>query len=68
MGIYNGTAQLGSVVFPLAIGFILDITGNNFFYVFTTVAVIHMICGLLVTLMKETAEGRAGKGSGGAAV
>ena len=61
MGIYNGTAQLGSVVFPLAVGFILDITSNNFFYVFSTVAMIHTICGLLVILMKETAEGRSGK-------
>jgi sugar phosphate permease len=66
MGIYNGTAQLGSVVFPLAMGSILDITSNDFFYVFTTVAVIHMICGLLVILMKETAEGSTGK-TGGAA-
>jgi len=68
MGIYNGAAQLGSVVFPVAIGFILDITSNNFFYVFTMVAVIHMICGLLVILMKETAEARTGKRTGGAAV
>ncbi len=64
MGIYNGLAQLGAVVFPLAAGVILDITGHNFFYVLSAVAVIQVICGLLVTLMKETAKGRSAKASG----
>jgi len=67
MGFYNGFAQLGSVVFPLATGFILDVTGNNFFYVLSAVAVTQMICGMLVTLMKETAAGKAGKKTEGAA-
>jgi MFS family permease len=61
MGIYNGIAQLGAVVFPLATGLILDTTGHDFFYVLTAVAVTQMICGVLVIFMKETVKARATK-------
>lgn len=54
MGIYNGLCQLGSVIFPSVLGFILDASGGNFFIVIMTVAVTYLVIGLIVTGMEET--------------
>lgn len=54
MGIYNMFCQLGSVIFPVFLGLILDITGS-FFVVLTTVASTYLVMGVLVFFMEETA-------------
>ena len=53
MGIYNGLAQAGSIVFPLIFGIILDITAMNFTIVITTIACTVALCGILIALMDE---------------
>jgi MFS family permease len=53
MGIYNGTAQLGSVLFPVVFGLILDASGMNFRTIFVIVTVTVGVVGLLVMFMTE---------------
>lgn len=53
MGFYNGVAQLGSVVFPLGLGIVLDATGNNFFIVLITVALAYALSATLISFMDE---------------
>jgi MFS family permease len=54
MGIYNGVAQSGSVVFPLVFGFILDVSGMNFRLLFIGTSVVFLIVTVLVGFMDET--------------
>jgi MFS family permease len=53
MGIYNGIAQSGSVVFPLVFGFILDISGMNFRLLFIGTAIAFVLVAVLVGCMDE---------------
>ncbi|QGP91134.1 hypothetical protein MGLY_04590 [Neomoorella glycerini] len=53
MGFYNGIAQLGSVVFPISLGLILDLTGNNYFVVLMAIATTYALCGALIAFMDE---------------
>jgi len=53
MGFYNGVAQLGSVVFPLALGMVLDATNNNFFIVMMTIAITYALSATLISFMDE---------------
>ncbi|KPU45639.1 hexuronate transporter [Oxobacter pfennigii] len=53
MGFYNGVAQLGSVIFPLGLGIVLDLTGNNYFIVWMTIAATYLLCGILISFMTE---------------
>jgi MFS family permease len=53
MGIYNGVAQSGSVVFPLVFGFILDISGMNFRLLFIGTAIAFVLVAVLVGFMDE---------------
>ncbi len=53
MGIYNGVCQLGSVIFPTLIGFILDTTGN-FNIVIISLASLALFISLMVAFMNET--------------
>jgi sugar phosphate permease len=53
MGIYNGVAQIGSVLFPLVFGFILDMTGMNFGVIFIVITAAVGIVGFLITFMDE---------------
>jgi MFS family permease len=53
MGIYNGVAQSGSVVFPLVFGFILDVSGMNFRLLFIGTAISFAVVAVLVGFMDE---------------
>jgi MFS family permease len=53
MGIYNGVAQSGSVVFPLVFGFILDVSGMNFRLLFIGTSVVFLVVTVLVGFMDE---------------
>ncbi|QGP91137.1 putative sulfoacetate transporter SauU [Neomoorella glycerini] len=53
MGFYNGIAQLGSVVFPIGLGLILDLTANNYFIVLMAIAITYLLCGTLIAFMDE---------------
>ncbi|MGI6659005.1 MAG: MFS transporter [Dethiobacteraceae bacterium] len=60
MGIYNMICQLGSVIFPVVLGLVLDVTGS-FFAVMTTVACTFLVMALGVTQMKETLKTEVAK-------
>jgi sugar phosphate permease len=53
MGIYNGTAQLGSVVFPVVFGLVLDVSGMNFGAIFIIVTATVGVVGFLIMFMTE---------------
>lgn len=53
MGIYNGIAQSGSVVFPLVFGFILDISNMNFRLLFIGTAIAFVLVAALMGFMDE---------------
>jgi MFS family permease len=53
MGIYNGVAQVGSVLFPLVFGFILDMSGMNFGIIFIVVTATVGLVGFLIVFMDE---------------
>ncbi|QGP91144.1 putative sulfoacetate transporter SauU [Neomoorella glycerini] len=57
MGIYNGICQLGSVIFPVVLGLLLDVSGGNFFIVLMSLATAYLVVGLLVGFgMEETVK------------
>jgi MFS family permease len=53
MGIYNATAQLGSVIFPTLLGLILDLTGSNYLYIMATLGSGYLLAAVLVTFMDD---------------
>jgi sugar phosphate permease len=53
IGIYNGLSQIGSVIFPLVFGFLLDMTNMNFTSVFIFVTVNVALVGILILFMDE---------------
>lgn len=56
MGIYNGVCQLGSVIFPVVLGFILDQSGGDFSIVIKALAATYAVIGLVIIGMTETAK------------
>jgi MFS family permease len=58
MGIYNGVGQIGSVLFPVVFGIILDMTGMNFGAIFIIVTATVALVGVLIMFMSETAVPR----------
>jgi sugar phosphate permease len=54
MGIYNGVAQTGSVLFPVVFGIILDLSGMNFGTIFIIITATVGVVGLLIMFMNET--------------
>jgi MFS family permease len=53
IGIYNGFSQIGSVIFPLVFGFLLDLTDMNFGVIFIFVTVTVAMVGALILFMDE---------------
>ena len=53
MGFYNGIGQMGSILFPIIFGAILDGTGNNFSFIFIIIAITLGVCGFLCMFMEE---------------
>jgi sugar phosphate permease len=53
MGIYNGIAQSGSIIFPLVFGFILDVSGMNFQLLFMGITITMALIAVLVCFMDE---------------
>jgi len=49
----DGPAQLGSVVYPLLIGMILDATKNNYFIVLMTIAATYALCATIIQFLDE---------------
>ena len=60
MGIYNMICQLGSVIFPVVLGLVLDISGS-FFAVMSTIACTYLVMLFGATQMKETMKSKAAK-------
>jgi predicted MFS family arabinose efflux permease len=55
MGIYNGVAQTGSVLFPVVFGVILDLTNMNFGAIFIIITATVGVVGFLIMFMTEKA-------------
>jgi MFS family permease len=53
MGIYNGIAQSGSILFPLVFGFILDVSNRNFQLLFLGITITMTVIAVLVLFMSE---------------
>jgi MFS family permease len=58
MGIYNGVAQTGSVLFPVVFGIILDLSGMNFGAIFIIITATVGLVGFLIMFMTEKAVPR----------
>ncbi|MDR2517016.1 MAG: MFS transporter [Spirochaetaceae bacterium] len=53
MGIYNGIAQSGSIIFPLIFGFLLDVSGMNFRLLFIGITLTMVLIAFLILFMDE---------------
>lgn len=53
MGIYNGIAQSGSIIFPVVFGLLLDASHNNFELLFIGITIVCAVLGILVFFMDE---------------
>lgn len=53
MGFYNAVAQLGSVILPIGLGSVLDVTAMNCCYVLMTIAAAHALCELMIAFVHE---------------
>jgi sugar phosphate permease len=56
IGIYNGFSQIGSVIFPLLFGFMLDLTNMNFSFIFIFITAMVAVIGVLIVFMDEKAS------------
>jgi MFS family permease len=53
MGIYNGIAQSGAILFPLLFGFFLDVSHMNFDLLFWGIVIGVLLCGCFILFMDE---------------
>jgi MFS family permease len=53
MGIYNGIARSGAILFPLLFGFFLDISRMNFDMLFWGIVIGVLLCGVFILFMDE---------------
>lgn len=53
MGFFQGIGQIGALVYPVALGWLLDITSRNYFAVVMAVAAAYGLAGLLLLFMEE---------------